>query len=120
MTVVLAARLLALPVSLFLIWRLTFDADYRSDNIFAVPDYAFSVLLVVAAFLPKRAAVPLLAIGFYFGSGVVTAAAFGRLAAAETGNAVVNFAVVVVYMAVALMLSFKVGLTSRPGASQTE
>lgn len=111
---VLLARIAALPVSLVLIWWLAFDADYRADNIFALPDLAFSILLVVAAFLPRRAAVPLLAVGFYFGSGVITVAAFERLAQGETGPGTLNFAIVAVYLAMALLLSFKVGLTARP------
>ncbi|WP_030158168.1 hypothetical protein [Glycomyces sp. NRRL B-16210] len=111
---VLFARILALPVSLVLIWWLASDADYRSDNIFALPDLAFSLLLVVAAFLPRRAAVPLLTVGFYFGSGVITVAAFERLAGGDTGPGVLNFAIAALYLATALVLSFKVGLTSRP------
>lgn len=107
------ARVLALPVSLILVWWLATDADYRSDNIFALPDLAFSLLLIVAAFLPRRAAVPLLTVGFYFGSGVITVAAFERLAQSETGPGTLNFAIAAIYLAMALILSFKVGLTSQ-------
>ncbi|MEU2174974.1 MULTISPECIES: hypothetical protein [Nocardia] len=68
-------RVIAVPVSVWLIAALAFNADYRADNIFALPDAAFSLLLLIAAALPTRPAVPTLITGFLFGAGVITVAA---------------------------------------------
>ncbi|MFG3338960.1 hypothetical protein [Glycomyces sp. NPDC048151] len=99
------ARILALPVSLNLIWRLSTDAAYREGNIFLVPDLSFSILLVAAALMPRRLAVPLLSVGFYLGAGVVFVAGFDRLDQGQTGAAAVDYAIAAVYLAAAVGLS---------------
>ncbi|MFC4375171.1 hypothetical protein ACFO5K_13810 [Nocardia halotolerans] len=110
MSLIVIARIAAIPVSVWLIAALTFNAEYRTDNIFAVPDFAFSLVLVVAAFLPRRIAEPALTAGFFFGSGVITIAALERLDHGQSGQAVLNLVIAAVYSALALLL-----VTARSG-----
>ncbi|BCK55227.1 hypothetical protein [Nocardia wallacei] len=98
---VLPARIIAVPVSLWLLVALAFDADYRADNIFALPDAAFSLVLLISAALPARLAVPGLTAGFFFGSGVVTVAAVDRFARAEPAQAILDLVVAAIYLGVA-------------------
>lgn len=100
----IVARLIAVPVSLWLVAALIFNADYRADNIFAVPDLVFSLVLLVGAALPAAAAGPVLITGFLFGSGVITIAALERLQQNETPRAILNFAIVAVYLITAVAL----------------
>ncbi|NNH70004.1 hypothetical protein HLB23_09030 [Nocardia uniformis] len=109
MSLLTVARIAAIPVSVWLIAALTFNADYRMDNIFAVPDFSFSLVLLVAAFLPRRFAEPALMAGFYFGSGVITIAALNRLDQGETGQTVLNLAIAATYLALALSLTVASG-----------
>lgn len=114
MSLITIARIAAIPVSVWLIAALTLDAEYRTDNIFAVPDFAFSLVLVVAAFLPRRIAEPTLTAGFFFGSGVITIAALERLDQGQVGQAVLNLVIVAVYSTLALLL-----VTARGGREAT-
>ncbi|WP_416565402.1 hypothetical protein [Nocardia testacea] len=104
MSLIAIARIAAVPVSSWLITMLAFDADYRADNIFAVPDAVFSLLLLVGAVLPARTAVPALTVGYLFGSGVITIAALDRLQQGETGLGLLDFAIAGLYLAVAFLL----------------
>ncbi|MEU4837241.1 hypothetical protein [Nocardia testacea] len=110
MSLVTLARIAAVPVSSWLIAMLTFDADYRADNMFAVPDTAFSLLLLVAAVLPVRIAVPALTVGYLFGSGVITIAALDRFEQGQSGQGGLNLAIAGAYLVLALLLI----LRSRP------
>jgi hypothetical protein len=106
------ARITAVPVSVWLIAALTFNADYRADNIFTGPDFAFSLVLLVAAFLPRRIAEPALIAGFYFGAGVITVAALDRLDHGETGQTALNLAIAAAYLCIALVLALRRGRAS--------
>lgn len=105
---VLPARIVAVPVSLWLLAVLAVDADYRADNIFALPDAAFSLVLLISAVLPARLAVPGLTAGFFFGSGVVTVAAVDRFARDEPAQAILDLVVAAVYLGVAAWLVARV------------
>ncbi|PXX70846.1 hypothetical protein DFR70_101267 [Nocardia tenerifensis] len=106
------ARIAAVPVSVWLIAALIFNAAYRTDNIFAGPDFAFSLVLLVAAFLPRRIAEPALTAGFYFGAGVITIAALNRLDQGETGQSALNLAIAAAYLSLALVLTLRRGKAS--------
>ncbi|MFC4123990.1 hypothetical protein [Nocardia rhizosphaerae] len=99
------ARILAVPVSAWLIIALIVNADYRADNIFAVPDFTFSLLLLIAAFLPRRLATPSLLAGFYFGSGVITIAALDRFDHGQAPQGILNLIIAAAYLATALLLT---------------
>ncbi|WP_454198280.1 hypothetical protein [Nocardia sp. Marseille-Q1738] len=105
------ARVCAIPVSLWLITALIVDADYRADNIFAAPDFTFSLVLLIAALLPWRFAIPALTAGYFFGSGVITVAAFNRFDRGESSQATINLIIAAVYLTVALLLVLRVGRT---------
>ncbi|WP_159843829.1 hypothetical protein [Nocardia sp. CY41] len=101
---ILLARVIAVPVSLWLIAALAVNADYRADNIFALPDAAFSLLLLIAAALPTRPAVPALITGFLFGAGVITVAALDRFDRTDTPQGILNLVVAAVYLTCAVLL----------------
>ncbi|MBF6232977.1 hypothetical protein [Nocardia farcinica] len=115
MSPITIARIAAVPVSSWLIIMLTFDADYRTDNMFAVPDAAFSLLLLIGAALPARTAVPTLTVGYLFGAGVITIAALDRFQHGQSAQGVVDVVIVGVYLAVALGLITRAGRVSTPG-----
>ncbi|MBF6299539.1 hypothetical protein IU459_18615 [Nocardia amamiensis] len=98
------ARVCAIPVSLWLITALIVDADYRADNIFAAPDFTFSLVLLIAAFLPWRLAAPALTAGYFFGSGVITVAALDRFDHGESAQGTLDLIIAAVYLTVALLL----------------
>ncbi|WP_040836378.1 hypothetical protein [Nocardia brevicatena] len=100
----IAARIVAVPVSVWLVGAPIFDADYRADSIFAAPDLVFSLVLLVGAALPTATSVPVLITGFLFGSGVVTIAALERLDHNETPQAILDFVVAAVYLVTAVTL----------------
>lgn len=114
MPLITIARITAVPVSVWLITALTFNADYRTDNIFAVPDFAFSLLLLVAAVLPRRFAVPALITGFYFGSGVITIAALERFDLGQPAQGTLNLVIVAAYLTVAVLLTLDHGRMRMP------
>jgi uncharacterized BrkB/YihY/UPF0761 family membrane protein len=114
MSLITLARIAAVPVSSWLILMLTFDPGYRADNMFAVPDAAFSLLLLVGAVLPTHTAVPALIVGYLFGSGVITIAALDRFQQGQTGQGVLNLAIVAMYLAVALLLIVRPGAGRMP------
>ncbi|WP_280396685.1 hypothetical protein [Nocardia carnea] len=101
---VVFARVAAVPVSLWLIVLLIADPAYRADNIYAVPDFTFSLLLLTAAFLPTRIAVPAMITGFLFGAGVITIAALDRFDQGQTPQGILNLAIVALYLATAALL----------------
>ncbi|MEV6324991.1 hypothetical protein AB0M45_28000 [Nocardia sp. NPDC051787] len=105
------ARVCAIPVSLWLITALILNADYRADNIFAAPDFTFSLVLLIAAFLPWRFAIPALTAGYFFGSGVITVAALDRFDHGESPQGTINLIIAAVYLTVALLLVLRVGRT---------
>ncbi|WP_330232261.1 hypothetical protein OHA40_07055 [Nocardia sp. NBC_00508] len=109
-----AARVCAIPISLWLITALTADADYRANNIFAAPDFTFSLVLLIAAFLPWRLASPALTAGFFFGSGVITVAAINRFDHGEATQGITNLIIAAVYLTVALLLVLRVERTPSP------
>ncbi|MEU2030822.1 hypothetical protein [Nocardia amamiensis] len=108
------ARVCAIPVSLWLITALIVDADYRADNIFAAPDFTFSLVLMIAAFLPWRSAAPALTAGYFFGSGVITVAALNRFDHGESAQGTVNLIIAAVYLTVALLLVLRIKRTPAP------
>ncbi|MGK8486575.1 hypothetical protein [Nocardia asiatica] len=101
---ILLARVIAVPVSLWLIAVLAFNPDYRADNIFALPDAAFSLLLLIAAALPARAALPALIAGFLFGAGVITVAALDRFDRDNTPQGILNLVIAAIYVLSAVLL----------------
>lgn len=101
---VLPARIIAVPVSLWLLAALAVDADYRADNIFALPDAAFSLVLLISAVLPARLAVPGLTAGFFFGSGVVTVAAVDRFTRDEPAQGILDLVIAAIYLGIAARL----------------
>ncbi|WP_280397835.1 hypothetical protein [Nocardia carnea] len=114
MSLITVARIAAVPVSSWLIIMLTIDADYRADNMFAVPDAAFSLLLLVGAALPVRIAAPALTVGYLFGSGVITIAALDRFEQSQTSQGVLNLAIAGAYLVLALLLILRSAPAPRP------
>ncbi|THV39686.1 hypothetical protein [Glycomyces buryatensis] len=97
----LISRIVAVAVCAPLAAQLAFDADYRADNIFAIPDAIGCAVLLVSAVLPaKRAEVGLTA-GLGYMGGVVMVAAFGRIDSGDTFNAVLNFVIAAVFTVLA-------------------
>lgn len=105
MSLLTLARIVAVPVSAWLIIALTVNPDYRADNIFAVPDFTFSLLLLIAAFLPRRLATPALLAGFYFGAGVITIAALERFELGQAPQGWLNLTIAALYVTVAALLT---------------
>ncbi|WP_024805504.1 hypothetical protein [Nocardia sp. BMG51109] len=99
---VVLARILAVPVSVWL--PATLDAGYRADNIFALPDAAFSPVPPVAAVAPTRLAAPALTAGFFFGSGVITVAPPTGFARDEFAQGVLDLVVAAGYLGAAALL----------------
>ncbi|NEW34399.1 hypothetical protein GV791_17805 [Nocardia cyriacigeorgica] len=116
MPTIMFARIAAVPVSAWLIIQLTFDAGYRADNIFAAPDFAFSLVLLIAAFLPTRIAVPALTAGFFFGSGVITVAALDRFDRAQVGAGVLDLVIAAIYLVCAGLLVSRVPRRMAPAS----
>ncbi|MBF6090096.1 hypothetical protein [Nocardia cyriacigeorgica] len=116
MSTIVFARIAAVPVSAWLIVQLTVDAGYRADNIFAAPDVAFSTVLLIAAFLPTRSAVPVLTAGFFFGSGVITVAALDRFHREQAGAGVLDLVIAAVYLTCAVLLSARALRRIEPAA----
>ncbi|WP_157172211.1 hypothetical protein [Nocardia pneumoniae] len=114
MSVNTVARVCAIPVSVWLIIALIVDADYRADNIFAAPDFTFSLVLLIAAFLPWRFAIPALTAGYFFGSGVITVAALNRFDHGESGQGILDLIIAAVYLTVASLLVLRVERASAP------
>ncbi|NEW26865.1 hypothetical protein [Nocardia cyriacigeorgica] len=104
MPTIMFARIAAVPVSAWLIAQLTFDTTYRTDNIFAAPDFVFSLVLLIAAFLPARIALPALTAGFFFGSGVITVAALDRFHRAQFGAGILDLVIAAIYLTCAAFL----------------
>ncbi|MGK8523857.1 hypothetical protein ACRS6B_20970 [Nocardia asteroides] len=110
------ARACAVPVSLWLMAALAFDPGYRADNIFAVPDFTFSLLLLIAAFLPWRIALPSLTAGYFFGSGVITIAAFDRFHEGQPIQGAIDSVIAAIYLSVASLLILRTVRTRTPAA----
>jgi hypothetical protein len=100
--IILFSRVVAVAVCAPLAALILFNAEYRSDNIFAVPDLIGCAVLLTAAFLPARRAQPVFAVGFGYMAGVITVATFGRLDNGDTANVVLNGVIVVVFAALAI------------------
>ncbi|UAK30849.1 hypothetical protein K8O92_23605 [Nocardia asteroides] len=111
MTLIDVARACAIPVSLWLLATLILDPGYRANNIFAAPDFGFSLVLLIAAFLPRRTALPSLMAGYFFGSGVITIAALDRFYRSESVRGIVDSIIAATYLSVALLLFHRIGRT---------
>ncbi|MBF6101479.1 hypothetical protein [Nocardia cyriacigeorgica] len=116
MSTIVFARIAAVPVSAWLIAQLTVDAGYRAGNIFAAPDLAFSTVLLIAALLPTRSAVPVLTAGFFFGSGVITVAALDRFHREQIGAGVLDLVIAAIYLTCAVLLSARALRRIEPAA----
>lgn len=69
---VTVSRGVALVVVLVMIWYFVTTDAIRSENPFLVPDALLTVLLLTAALLPRRLAVPALIFAFAWASAVYT------------------------------------------------
>ncbi|WP_159930205.1 MULTISPECIES: hypothetical protein [Nocardia] len=118
MTLINVARACAIPVSLWLPATLILDPGYRANNIFAAPDFGFSLVLLIAAFLPRRTALPSLMAGYFFGSGVITIAALDRFYRSESVRGIVDSIIAATYLSVALLLFHRIGRTGTDAAER--
>ena len=103
MTLTLISRFAAVIVCLPLATALIINSEYRSDNIFAVPDLIGCAILLTAALLPTKKVQLPFTIGFGWMAGVITTAAFGRLNSGDPTNALLNLAIATTYLVLAVL-----------------
>ncbi|XVQ08004.1 hypothetical protein ACQP1W_36325 [Spirillospora sp. CA-255316] len=87
MELITASRVLAVIFSAGTFVFLFLHDSWRGDNLFLVPDLILCGLLLVAAVLPRRHAVPALAFSFAMCTGVFTASVSSYAVRGELGTA---------------------------------
>ncbi|MDG4797416.1 hypothetical protein [Micromonospora sp. WMMD1082] len=102
MTVVTLGRVGAVALSAGTFLFLFLNDSWRRDNLFLVPDLILCVLLVVAASLPARHAVPALLFGFGLTAGVLVTSVSSYAVSGRLGLASLVGAVAAVALAGAL------------------
>ncbi|RBO90192.1 hypothetical protein [Nocardia puris] len=120
MNLLTMARIAAVPVSLWLLIALIANPEYRTHNIFTVPDFGFSLYLLAVAALPTRIAAPALTAGFCFGAGVITVAAIDRFDRGDTAQGALNLLIVAAYLVVATLLLRRQARTSQVETARAE
>ncbi|HEY0691102.1 MAG TPA: hypothetical protein VGD71_18940 [Kribbella sp.] len=93
MNTVAASRVAAVALSAGTFLFLFLNSSWRRDNLFLVPDLILCVLLLVAASLPARHAVPVMIFSFGLTAGVLMTsvssfAVDGRLGPASLASAI--------------------------------
>jgi hypothetical protein len=112
-----AARCVAAAIVLVMIYYFVTSDAIRAGNPFLVPDLLLTVLLAIAALLPRRLAVPSLIFAFAWSAAVFTVSLSTYAVRGEFAAGANHLALIIpaVAMAVVLSATTLAGHRARPG-----
>jgi hypothetical protein len=115
--ILMAARGVALVISVVMIYYFATAGVIRSDNPFLVPDALLTVFLLTAALLPRRLAAPGLIFAFGWDTAVYTTSLCTYAVRGEFAEGTDHIALILPSLAMALLLIQGVSKcrTRRPG-----
>jgi len=111
-----AARFVALAIVAVMVLYFATAGVIRSDNPFLVPDALLTVLLLTAALLPQRAAVPALIFAFGWDTAVYSTSLCTYAVRGEFAEGANHFALILPSLAMAVLLAH--GLAKQPGTGE--